>query len=312
MDAPDHPGLPTLVNSPARATSLGYAKSNESLPDMIRKKFDLAEVTRILQKVLQHYEVGTAFLALQSPSGMHLKGRHGIDMRFVAHPSICHHGIQRSLPIIIYDAARDSRFEKDPLVIGPPHARFYTGVPLMLSQTRCVGTVCIMDPKPRTYFSIDECVPLVEASQQILQLANGEVDRLYSLTMDSLGSFTDGMRTPSGSGEDNTDEGRASPISRTLESLPQTRTMEILEGLTEDEAENDEVEADDHPKAKQPGKAGCARPDGAPLQGELESEDSGSASTGKARSVKWSDTSAEAHQKAASSGQNNNLARPLD
>ena len=63
--------------------------------------------------------------------------------------SFCSHTIRGTEPLIITDAAIDSRFEKNPLVTGEPFVRFYAGVPLLISPGHAVGTLCVIDQKPR-------------------------------------------------------------------------------------------------------------------------------------------------------------------
>lgn len=41
------------------------------------------------------------------------------------------------------------RFAENPMVIGAPFIRFYAGAPLVLSSGDRVGTVCIVDDRPR-------------------------------------------------------------------------------------------------------------------------------------------------------------------
>lgn len=63
--------------------------------------------------------------------------------------SFCDHAIQQFEPMIVPDAALDSRFVNNPLVTGEPHLAFYAGVPLLNSENLAIGTFCIMDSKPK-------------------------------------------------------------------------------------------------------------------------------------------------------------------
>lgn len=69
-------------------------------------------------------------------------------------PSFCSHAILSSSdePLVVLDTLNDWRFAAHPLVVGPPHMRFYAGAPLRTSDGHNVGTLCIFDDKPRTEF----------------------------------------------------------------------------------------------------------------------------------------------------------------
>jgi GAF domain-containing protein len=52
-------------------------------------------------------------------------------------------------PIIVPDTFQDSRFADNPLVLGEPRIRFYAGAPLILQNGSCVGSLCLIDTRPR-------------------------------------------------------------------------------------------------------------------------------------------------------------------
>ena len=43
----------------------------------------------------------------------------------------------------------DARFAENPLVTGAPRIRFYAGYPLHVEKGVCVGTLCLLDTRPR-------------------------------------------------------------------------------------------------------------------------------------------------------------------
>ncbi|PWN58031.1 histidine kinase, partial [Chryseobacterium phosphatilyticum] len=47
------------------------------------------------------------------------------------------------------DTARDPRFEGNPLVSGDPGLRFYAGALLRTDEGQPIGTVCVLDTRPR-------------------------------------------------------------------------------------------------------------------------------------------------------------------
>ena len=63
--------------------------------------------------------------------------------------SICAHAILQPELFIVPDATPDSRFCDNALVVGDPHLRFYAGALLETPEGFPLGTVCVLDYKPR-------------------------------------------------------------------------------------------------------------------------------------------------------------------
>jgi GAF domain-containing protein len=51
--------------------------------------------------------------------------------------------------MIVPDTLLDDRFAENPMVTGAPRIRFYAGFPLILPEGACVGSLCLIDNRPR-------------------------------------------------------------------------------------------------------------------------------------------------------------------
>jgi diguanylate cyclase (GGDEF)-like protein len=63
--------------------------------------------------------------------------------------SICAHAIRQQELFIVPDLTQDSRFVNNALVTGEPHLRFYAGALLKSQDGYPLGTLCVLDYRPR-------------------------------------------------------------------------------------------------------------------------------------------------------------------
>ncbi len=88
--------------------------------------------------------------------------------------SFCGHAIHHEEIFEISDAKEDVRFADNPLVTEEPYIRFYAGKPLEAFDGRKLGTLCIIDPEPRT---------LNEKERRILNFLGKQVEKQLALRL---------------------------------------------------------------------------------------------------------------------------------
>ncbi|MDB5897689.1 MAG: barA 12 [Ramlibacter sp.] len=62
--------------------------------------------------------------------------------------SFCDEAIRGDALTEVRDATRDERFRADPLVTGPPGARFYAGAPIAMPSGERIGALCVIGREP--------------------------------------------------------------------------------------------------------------------------------------------------------------------
>jgi diguanylate cyclase (GGDEF)-like protein len=143
----------------------------------------LDSITRLAQKL---FNVPIALVSLVDANRQWFKSRQGLDATETPRDvSFCGHAILRDELFVIEDALRDPRFADNPLVVGEPGVRFYAGAPLRMRSGHRVGTLCIIDRKPRRFTDHDREV-LAElgrlAEQQLRAIALAATDELTQIS----------------------------------------------------------------------------------------------------------------------------------
>jgi diguanylate cyclase (GGDEF)-like protein len=94
--------------------------------------------------------------------------------------SFCAHAILQEGTMVVPNALLDPRFADNPLVLGEPFIRFYAGHPLKALDGSQVGTLCVLDRKPREIGPAD-----LEALRDLAALVDNEI-RMEALSQAQL------------------------------------------------------------------------------------------------------------------------------
>ena len=84
--------------------------------------------------------------------------------------AICAKAILQPGLFVVPDATRDSRFASNPLVTGRPHIRFYAGAVLETPAGLPLGTLCVLDHRPRKLNQQQRSALTTLAAQAMSQL----------------------------------------------------------------------------------------------------------------------------------------------
>ena len=169
MKTPDNP-----ANEKERLKEL---RSLDILDTSPEERFD--RLTRMAKRV---FGVDIALVSLVDENRQWFKSRAGLDACETGRDiSFCGHAILGSEIFIIEDALQDERFHDNPLVTGPPNIRFYAGAPLRYMNGNKLGTLCIVDSKPRTLDVAD-----LEMLRDLAEMAESELNAVQLATIDDL------------------------------------------------------------------------------------------------------------------------------
>ena len=156
---------------------LGQLRSLNILDTPPEERFD--RLTRLAKRL---FAVPIALVSLVDENRQWFKSCIGLDVSETSREiSFCGHAILGNEVFIITDATKDPRFEDNPLVLNEPYIRFYAGCPLRYVDGSMLGTLCIIDTKPR-HLNEDD----LEALKDLSELAERELMAVQLATLDEL------------------------------------------------------------------------------------------------------------------------------
>lgn len=165
---------PIPANEPLRLATL---KSLEILDTAPEERFD--RLTRLARRL---FGVPIAVVSLVDANRQWFKSCDGLpDREAPRSTSFCGHAIVSDDILLVPDARLDGRFHDNPLVTGEPMIRFYAGRPLAAGNGARLGTLCLIDTRPRE-FGTEDCALL----HDLAQMAEQELAAVQLAGMDDL------------------------------------------------------------------------------------------------------------------------------
>ncbi len=133
-------------------------------------------ITRLASSIC---EVPIALITLMHAEKQHFKSKVGTDLcETDRNISFCSHAILNPNEItVVPDARKDARFKDNPLIHHETPVIFYAGVPLLTRTGQALGTLCIIDNKPRT---------LTESQLNSLSDLARQVENLFELRRNNM------------------------------------------------------------------------------------------------------------------------------
>jgi hypothetical protein len=142
------PSAPIPPNEGARLAALRRFNVLDSAPE---EAFD--DLTEIASRICG---VPIALVSLIDENRQWFKSRVGLDATETPRDlAFCGYCILRETVMVVPDATKDVRFSENPLVTNDPAIRFYAGAPLIDREGFRLGTLCVIDRRPRE-FSVNE------------------------------------------------------------------------------------------------------------------------------------------------------------
>jgi PAS domain S-box-containing protein len=151
------------------ADRLAALRALNILDTPAEERFD--RLTRLTRECLN---APSALVSLVEEDRQWFKSRQGMEVCETPRSlSFCAHAIEKPEPFLVEDATLDPRFKDSPIVTAGPKIRSYIGIPLKLPSGHALGTLCVIDTKPRVFTESE-----IRVLQSIAEIVVEEISNL--------------------------------------------------------------------------------------------------------------------------------------
>ena len=124
---------------------------------------------RITRLAAATFDVPIALISLVDRDRQWFKSCVGLNTRETPREvAFCAHAVEQGADVVVPDTLLDERFADNPLVVDGPRIRFYAGAPLVMSNGLCLGTLCVVDTRPR-HLTAAELATLHDLRDMVLE-----------------------------------------------------------------------------------------------------------------------------------------------
>ena len=140
-------------------------------------------ITRMARNI---FDVPIALISFEDNEHGWAKPCYGLNMHeSTPNISFCRNEFLKKSMLVIEDATQDPLYAENPLVIGEPYIRFYAGHSLVITNGLHIGSLCIIDRKPRVFGDKERALftdlaSTVESELRAVQMAT--IDELTGIT----------------------------------------------------------------------------------------------------------------------------------
>lgn len=142
-----------------------------------------------------------SLISLVDPDRQWFKSKVGLDADETEREiAFCSHAILQDKVFEIKDASKDERFSDNPLVTDNPDIRFYAGMPLTSPDGLPIGTLCVIDTKPKALDKHQkralEILSREVIGQLELRLKTKRLENAVKFKTEFLSNMSHEIRTP--------------------------------------------------------------------------------------------------------------------